>query len=68
MDLREALHGYVVTAVPQRCPSLSIVWSPADDKAVDDQAVVGDAAGSPDEAGLLAILDDYRITRVPKAS
>lgn len=63
MDLREALHGYVVTAVPQRCPSLSIVWSPADDEGFE-----GDAAGAPDEAGLLAILDDYRITRVPKAS
>lgn len=62
MDLREALHGYVVTAVPQRCPSLSIVWSPA------DEAVEGEALDAPDETGSLAILDDYRITRVPKAS
>lgn len=62
MDLREALNGYVVTSVPQRRPSLSIVWSEADDGSdVDD-------ADERNGMGVLAILDDYRITRVPKAS
>ncbi len=57
MDLREVLGDYVVTAVPVRQPLLSVVWSEADD-AVDD----------PDGPITLAILDDYRITRVPQAS
>lgn len=62
MDLREALHGYVVTSVPQRCPSLSIVWSEAED--VSDVDDADERVGM----GVLAILDDYRITRIPKAS
>jgi hypothetical protein len=43
--------------VPGRRPALSVVWSETDD-AVDE----------PDGPITLAILDDYRITRVPKAS
>jgi len=58
MDLREVLDDYVVTAVPVRHPLLSVVWSEPDD-AVSD---------GPDAPLTLAILDDYRITRVPQAS
>ena len=57
MDLREVLDDYVVTAVPLRRPLLSVVWSEADEH-VDE----------PDGPLRLAILDDYRITRVPQAS
>jgi hypothetical protein len=59
MDLREVLDDYVVTTVPgrRRAPSLCLVWS----EAVPDDAL-------PEEGGVLAILDYYRITRVPKAS
>ena len=56
MDLREVLDDYVVTAAPA-CPLLSVVWSEPDD-VVDE----------PDGPITLAILDDYRITRVPQAS
>ena len=56
MDLREVLDDYVVTAVPGRRALLSVVWSEAD--VVDE----------PDGPITLAILDDYRITRVPQAS
>ena len=59
MDLREVLDDYVVTAVPDREPMLSVVWSEADEDAVVDE---------PDAPITLAILDDYRITRVPQAS
>jgi hypothetical protein len=58
MDLREVLDDYVVTAVPDREPLLSVVWSEADD----------DVEDAPDAPITLAILDDYRITRVPQAS
>ena len=57
MDLREVLDDYVVTAVPGRRPMLSVVWSEA-----------GDAVDEPDAPLTLAVLDDYRITRVPQAS
>ena len=57
MDLREVLDDYVVTAVPGRRPLLSVVWSEADET-VDE----------PDGPLALAVLDDYRITRVPQAS
>jgi hypothetical protein len=61
MDLRQVLDDYVVTAVPHvRATALSVVWS---EPGSDDGDVVGEAAG-----GVLAVLDDYRITRVPKAS
>jgi hypothetical protein len=56
MDLREVLDDYEVTAVPARDPLLTIVWSEAEE--------VADEADVP----ALAILDDYRITRVPQAS
>lgn len=61
MELREVLDDYVVTAVPERRTALSVVWSePADGAgAVDD---------TPDSPITLAVLDDYRITRVPQAS
>ena len=58
MDLREVLDGYVVTTVPHT--ALHLVWT---EPAVDDE----DALPGP-PAGVLAVLDDYRITRVPKAS
>lgn len=58
MDLREVLDDYVVTAVPHRAPLLSVVWSETD----------GDVDAGPDAPITLAILDDYRITRVPQAS
>jgi hypothetical protein len=57
MDLREVLGDYVVTAVPGRRALLSLVWSEADET-VDE----------PDGPIALAVLDDYRITRVPQAS
>ena len=57
MDLREVLDGYVVTAVPGRRPLLSVVWSEADVEVVE-----------PDAPIAMAVLDDYRITRVPQAS
>jgi hypothetical protein len=57
VDLREVLDDYVVTAVPVRRPLLTVVWSEADD-VVDE----------PDGPIALAVLDDYRITRVPQAS
>ena len=60
MDLREVLDDYVVTAVPERVPLLSVVWSEPDDDGMDEDA--------PDAPLTLAILDDYRITRVPQAS
>ena len=59
MDLREVLDDYVVTAVPDRVPLLTVVWT---EPAPDD--VVEDAEGPI----TLAIRDDYRITRVPQAS
>lgn len=57
MDLREVLDEYVVTVVPDREPLLSVVWSET-----------GDVVEEPDGPITLAILDDYRITRVPQAS
>lgn len=57
MDLREVLDEYVVTAVPGRRPVLSVVWSEADGEVVE-----------PDAPIAMAVLDDYRITRVPQAS
>jgi hypothetical protein len=57
VDLREVLDDYVVTAVPGRRPLLSVVWS----EAVDEP-------DEPDGPIALAVLDDYRITRVPQAS
>jgi hypothetical protein len=61
VDLRARLDGYEVTSVPVRRPRLRLVWSavPASESAADD------LSSSPLP---LAILDDYRITRVPVAS
>ena len=57
MDLRERLDDYEVTAVPTGGPSLSLVWS---------EPVADDADEPPVPTfGVLALLDDYRITRVP---
>lgn len=58
MDMRDLLDAYVVTAVPgrRRAPALELVWSEAED------------LEPPAADGVLEILDDYRITRVPKAS
>ena len=60
MDLQERLGGYEVTAVPSGRPALALVWA--------ESADAVDAAGCDDTApsfGVLALLDDYRITRVP---
>ena len=56
VDLREVLDGYEVTAVPSPRPRLTLVWSEPDD-------VLPEAPGTH-----LVLLDDYRITKVPKAS
>jgi hypothetical protein len=62
MDLRLILSDYEVTAVPHPRPALTLVWSEA---VVDDVAADGVAATF---GGALAVVDDYRITRVPRAS
>lgn len=56
MDLQERLGGYEVTAVPHAAPALRLVWAERDDTVDDDP---------PPTFGVLALLDDYRITRVP---
>jgi hypothetical protein len=60
VDLRDLLETYEVTAVPMRVAgaTLSVVWSEPDEVPAHDA----------DAPIVLAILDDYRITRVPKAS
>ncbi len=59
MDLRARLDRYEVTVVPLRRGGLTVVWSEPDDE----------AEPSPDErarpGAALAILDEYRITRIP---
>jgi hypothetical protein len=58
VDLQTILDTYEVTAVPGRTrPSLTVVWSEPDEVVVESDGPL-----------TLAILDDYRITRVPKAS
>lgn len=57
VDLRERLGGYEVTVVPSGRPPLTLVWAMADDEEDDDDR--GPTFGA------LALLDDYRITRVP---
>ena len=59
MDLRVVLSDYEVTTLPHPRPALTLVWS---DPVVDDD--VRPTFGG----GFLAVVDDYRITRVPKAS
>jgi hypothetical protein len=61
VDLRARLDGYEVTSVPIRRPRLRLVWS-----AVPEAEAVDDLSSSSPLS--LAILDDYRITRVPVAS
>lgn len=56
VDLQERLGGYEVTAVPQGAPMLTLVWAEPDDAVDDDPRPT---------FGALALLDDYRITRVP---
>ena len=58
MDLREVLDGYVVTTVPRT--ELHLVWT--------ESSLVDDDVPPEPPRGVLAVLDDYRITRVPKAS
>jgi hypothetical protein len=58
VDLRERLGGYEVTAVPSGRPPLALVWSVA----AEDE---GEEAERGLTFGVLALLDDYRITRVP---
>lgn len=57
VDLHERLGGYEVTAVPQGRPPLSLVWSVPDESDHEE--------GREPCVGVLALLDDYRITRVP---
>jgi hypothetical protein len=61
MDLRVVLSDYEVTAVPHLRPALALVWS-------EPEAVEGDDGLPTFGGGALAVVDDYRITRVPKAS
>jgi hypothetical protein len=56
VDLRDFLGDYEVTAVPSPPPRLALVWSASDD-------LLPEPPG-----GVLAVLDDYRVTQVPKAS
>lgn len=57
VDLRERLGGYEVTVVPSGRTPLTLVWSMADDEDEDDDR--------RPTFGALALLEDYRITRVP---
>jgi hypothetical protein len=61
MDLRVVLSDYEVTAVPLPRPALALVWSEPVSPADDD--LLPTFGG-----GALSVVDDYRITRVPKAS
>ena len=63
MDLRVVLSDYEVTAVPLARPALTLVWSEPEAEAVVDDDGLPSFGG-----GVLAVVDDYRITRVPKAS
>jgi len=62
VDLRARLDGYEVTAVPPRRSPLTLVWSEPDDEA-EDCPRDGDRRGAV--LAVLAVLDDYRITRIP---
>jgi hypothetical protein len=57
VDLQARLDGYEVTALPSPRPTLALVWSEPEPSA--------DAEPEPATFGVLALLDDYRITRVP---
>lgn len=59
MDLRARLDRYEVTVVPPRRSPLTLVWSEPDD------ATDASAAGLGGQGAVLAILNDYRITRIP---
>jgi hypothetical protein len=60
MDLRVVLSDYEVTALPPARPALTLVWS---------EPVIDEGDELPTfRGGALAVIDDYRITRVPKAS
>lgn len=63
MDLQERLGGYEVTAVPHGRTALALVWSVSTDSVEDGDVDV--EGGPPPTFGVLALLDDYRITRVP---
>lgn len=56
MDPQARLGDYEVTAVPAGRPLLALVW--AEPEEADEEPVVA-------TYGVLALLDDYRITRVP---
>ena len=59
VDLRLVLSDYEVTTVPHPRASLTLVWS---------EPVTDEDEPLPTFGGALAVVDDYRITRVPKAS
>jgi len=63
VDLRARLDGYEVTALPRR-GRLRLVWSLADAE-VAGAATDIDAASASRPSARFAILDDYRITRIP---
>ena len=56
MDLEARLDRYEVTALPKAAPRLALVWSEPDEPTADERGAT---------FGALALLDDYRITRVP---
>ena len=56
MDLQARLGDYEVTAVPAGRAVLALVWAEPDE--ADEEPTVA-------TYGVLALLDDYRITRVP---
>jgi hypothetical protein len=59
VDLRERLDDYEVTAVPSGRTSLALVWS-------EPEPEPGEVAEQEGPTfGVLALLDDYRITRIP---
>ena len=65
VDLRERLGGYEVTALPAGQPALALVWSEPDPAGPGEDTTVTAAGASGPTFGALALLDDYRITRVP---
>jgi hypothetical protein len=68
VDLRERLEGYEVTLVPRRS-ALRLVWSVPDatelQRVDDGDALAGPSGSQSAHADTLAILADYRITRIP---
>jgi hypothetical protein len=64
VDLDQRLHEYEVTAVPRLGP-LHLFWSVPANASPPDAETPAETA-TEDTGARLAILDDYRITRVPR--